>query len=169
MHAAASKGHTESVLVLLESGADVTSKRLLDGATPLLLACTDGYFETASALLDHPQIDANERNHQGMTPLELACCRNHTKIAELLINKGKVSSAIGVDPSLWMGLRFGSWMMRKQIPELAANQRILDIQIQVAEEERLLQEKEQLLKLANEKKSKKKPDKKTDKKEKKKR
>jgi ankyrin repeat protein len=164
VHVAASKGHTESVMVLLELGADVTSKRHLDGATPLWLACSAGHLETASALLDHPNIDANERNNDGVSPLECACTRNHLKVAELLISKGVSSS---VDPSLWMGLRFGSWMMRKQIPELAAKQRIIDEQLAKEEAERLAQE--ELLKAANEKKKKKPDAKKPDKKEKKKR
>jgi len=150
MHVAAGKGHTESVCVLLENGADVTSERALDGATPLWVACDAGHLNTAAALLDHPNINPNARNNEGTSPIESACSRNHHHVVELLISKG-VSSF--VDSNLWMGLRFGSWMARKQVPELAYQQCLLDKQKEKEEAEKAAQE--EISKTTDKKKTKK--------------
>mmetsp|Transcript_17480 Transcript_17480/g.34540 ORF Transcript_17480/g.34540 Transcript_17480/m.34540 type:complete len:421 (-) Transcript_17480:487-1749(-) len=108
LHAAALRGHTPTVSVLLESGADVTSRRGEDGATPLWLACDGGYIGTVAVLLAHPNCDPDAKTDDGVRPIECACTKNHTRVADLLLTKG-VSSF--VDPKLWMGLRFGAWMV----------------------------------------------------------
>mmetsp|Transcript_28985 Transcript_28985/g.64833 ORF Transcript_28985/g.64833 Transcript_28985/m.64833 type:complete len:142 (-) Transcript_28985:197-622(-) len=63
------------------------------------------------------------RTNDGVRPIEVACAKNHSAVADLLLSKGVTSF---VDPGLWMGLKMGSWMIRKQLPEVVERQRIAD-------------------------------------------
>lgn len=52
LHYAARTGHAAVSGLLLESGADITAKRLLDGATPLHVACASGHHMIVAQLLE---------------------------------------------------------------------------------------------------------------------
>ena len=93
----------------------------------------------------------------GVRPIECACARNHSGVVDLLLGAGVTSF---VDPGLWMGLRFGTWMMRRQLPEVLERQRLIveqeaaeEAAFKAAEEEKRLAAKE--AKEAEDKKNKK--------------
>jgi hypothetical protein len=90
-------------------------------------------------LLEQPSIEPDAATLDGVRPIERACYRNHAEITELLLVKG-VSSV--VNPSLWVGLKFGTWLLRKQLPEVVAKQRALEeaeAAVKAAEDERKAQ------------------------------
>lgn len=69
LHAAVSKGNTNSVALLVENGADVNA-RDGTGSTPLHLAVTERNKDLVEILLAH-QADPNLLNLFGQTPLDL--------------------------------------------------------------------------------------------------
>ncbi len=70
----------------------------------------------------------------GVRPIECACVHNHTAIASLLLARG-VSSL--VEPKIWMGLQYGTWLIGHQVPEMATQQTLLD-ELRLREEEDLI-------------------------------
>jgi ankyrin repeat protein len=68
---AARQGYTESVLALLDAGADVNQLSAGDKTSPLLIATINGHFDVAKALLDRGA-DPNLAGENGATPLYAA-------------------------------------------------------------------------------------------------
>ena len=86
LHSAASSGDAAMMSVLLGAGADVTSRRLSDGSTPLHGTASGfrGNGATVS-LLVQAGADVNARTHLGATPLHWAVSQgNHAAAARLL-------------------------------------------------------------------------------------
>jgi ankyrin repeat protein len=75
------------VKLLLQSGADVTVKRLTDGWSPLLIACHKGHESIAQLLID-AGADANMRSNGGYAPLHGACDEGNENAVKLLIESG---------------------------------------------------------------------------------
>ena len=70
LHAAADKGHPSVVMLLLECGADISS-RDSSSRTPLHLASYHGYAEVVSLLINRgAELNAEDFNHE--TPLYFA-------------------------------------------------------------------------------------------------
>jgi ankyrin repeat protein len=68
--AAASRGHDDMVLALLDAGVDVNQARTDDGATPLYTASQNGHQSLVESLLAVDDIDVNKaRTDDGSTPL----------------------------------------------------------------------------------------------------
>ena len=147
LHTASRCGLSKTVSTLLECGADVSSKRGGDKATPLWLAADGGHARTVEILLSDQKCDPDACSATGVRPLEAACAQNHREVAKLLIDKGKVSSQIS--NKHWLGLAFGNFLIRKQLPEVIAKQRAEDereaeeARQRALEEERLQREAEQ--------------------------
>lgn len=84
LHLAASKGHTEMVMLLLENGADVNSRNLC-GQTALMQACRQGYWEVVQALLvfgaNVTRVDYLSRK----TALHFAAEGGHVQCIRLLV------------------------------------------------------------------------------------
>ena len=84
----ASRGETEKVKALLESGADVeVEAKYMDGLTALMAAALKGHTDTVQALLD-AGADVEAKNNDGESALMLATFQGHTDIVELLKKAG---------------------------------------------------------------------------------
>ena len=70
LHEACGQGHTATVQLLLEAGADVNARHRR-GHTPLHWACEQRHPDVARLLLD-AGADVNARDEAGRTPLDLA-------------------------------------------------------------------------------------------------
>ncbi len=79
-------GHTKSVRVLLECGANV-NKQSRGGVTALMCACKNGEVEAVKLLLKHGA-DVNISNEDGATALMYACARGDVYLMGLLIESG---------------------------------------------------------------------------------
>jgi ankyrin repeat protein len=71
LHLAARQGHIETVLALLEAGADVNAASAGDQTSPLLIATINGHFDLGKTLLDLGA-DPNLVSEAGATPLYAA-------------------------------------------------------------------------------------------------
>ena len=100
LHEAASKGHTETVLALLEAGADPNAPitlglGLIGSQTPLDAAADGGHTETVAALLK-AGADPNAPGFTlgpgllgaSRTPLDAAAKGGHTKMVSALLKAG---------------------------------------------------------------------------------
>ena len=84
-------GHTETVTMLLEKGADVNAKDN-DGRTSLILASRYGHTEIVAMLLKKGA-DVNAKNIDGYTALIMASERGHAEIvSDLLANGADVNA-----------------------------------------------------------------------------
>uniref|UniRef100_A0A915CSY4 Non-specific serine/threonine protein kinase n=1 Tax=Ditylenchus dipsaci TaxID=166011 RepID=A0A915CSY4_9BILA len=91
LHHAAVKGHTQCVLVLLESGADIDalSEPAKGGLkSALMLASEQGKTETAELLVNYGA-DLFACDANGYSALQLAQLRAHDATAQLLINSSE--------------------------------------------------------------------------------
>jgi ankyrin repeat protein len=68
---AAREGHTESVLALLDAGADINELSAGDRTSPLLIATVNGHFDLANMLLERGA-DPNLTSDAGAAPLFVA-------------------------------------------------------------------------------------------------
>ena len=84
LHFAASKGHTDICVFLVQSGADVNAKEN-QGNTPLHLAAAKGHAETVDALLALGA-RAGETNAAGKVPGEVALSR---RVARAIAGLGR--------------------------------------------------------------------------------
>ena len=62
------------------------NSQLLDGSTPLHLACNAGQVEIAGILLNNNDLDPNIPDKDGDTPLHIACDRNSSDLVEVLLD-----------------------------------------------------------------------------------
>jgi ankyrin repeat protein len=88
MHIAASKGHTDIVLLLLEYGADVDGGGRGE-STPLYRAADNGKLEAGQYLLDRgADINARSPSSGEQTPLFRAVFHGHVEFARMLLKRG---------------------------------------------------------------------------------
>lgn len=83
---AASRGHAETVRILLGASADV-NVQAKDGQTALMRACDNGHIEIAAVLVG-AGADVNLATENGVTALKLATLMDHPEIIELLRQTG---------------------------------------------------------------------------------
>ncbi|XP_068581764.1 caskin-2-like isoform X2 [Cebidichthys violaceus] len=88
LHYAAWQGKSESVLMLLRSGASVNGVSL-DGHIPLHLAAQYGHYKVSEMLLQH-QSNPCLVNKAKKTPLDLACEFGRDQVAQLLLSSNMV-------------------------------------------------------------------------------
>ena len=88
MHAAASAGHANVLLLLTEHGADVNGWGMLD-ETPLLRASENARLEAGICLLD----SGADINAGSVTPLSRAAFKGHVEFARMLLERGAVVNA----------------------------------------------------------------------------
>ena len=82
---AARKGHSETVGVLAEGGAEINSRDFYHGSA-LWYAVNGGHIETVRVLLDSGA--DIEENHWGATPLSEAARLNYVDLVQLLLKRG---------------------------------------------------------------------------------
>lgn len=85
IHKAASLGHAEVLMLLLErTGAkpDIPNASL---ATPLHLACKNNRLDAAKFLIGCG-VDANSQDEHGQMPLLICCIHGHYDLAKMLID-----------------------------------------------------------------------------------
>jgi ankyrin repeat protein len=97
---AAENGHTATVQLLLEKGAEIESKDEL-GQTPLSQAAENGHTATIQLLLKKGA-EIESKNDNGLTPLLWATRNGHTATVQLLLKKGaKIYNEYSLTPLLW--------------------------------------------------------------------
>ena len=85
IHKAASLGHAESLMLLLErTGArpDIMNAAL---ATPLHLACKNNRVDAAKFLIGCG-VDANAQDEHGQVPLLICCIHGHFDLARMIVD-----------------------------------------------------------------------------------
>ena len=88
MQIAASEGHTDIVLLLLEYGADVDGRGRGE-STPLYRAADNGKLEAGQYLLDRgADINARSPSSGEQTPLFRAVFHGHVEFARMLLKRG---------------------------------------------------------------------------------
>ena len=96
LHYSAWPGDIEKVKELIEAGADVNAKDLIDGTTSLHWAAYFGHKEIVELLLKSgSKVDAKSNN--GNTPLYWAAYSGQEEVIELLITKGAKVNARNKD------------------------------------------------------------------------
>ena len=90
-HVASRRGHMDVVQLLLDHGADASTKDD-DKRTPLHLALQGGHLEIAWVLLEHCT-DTEVRDSGECTPLLLASQNGHVELARALLEKGADTEA----------------------------------------------------------------------------
>ena len=100
------QGNLALVLELLKYKNIPVNQSVINGFTPLMIACQKGYSDIAAALLRYPGIQVNQENLAGVSPLFMACGSGHVEVVrELLkhddikINQAKNASFLPVSPS----------------------------------------------------------------------
>lgn len=92
LHAAATAGHEDVVLVLIEHSADVAAKDLDAGETALHAAAFEGHAAVVLLLLDHAA-DVSAADSEGRTSLHKASSRGHEAVVLLLLEHAADVSA----------------------------------------------------------------------------
>ena len=83
-HIACAKGHTASLQVLVDCGANV-NRASNGGRTPAHTACSKGHAECLRVLLSRPGlVDLNMPANDGQTPAHLAAQYGHANCIEVL-------------------------------------------------------------------------------------
>lgn len=86
LNCAAKAGHTESVRVLVEAGADINARNR-NGETALMYATYENHVETAKLLLQLGT-DPNIATNSGLVPLHIACQKKMEEMCEVLLQGG---------------------------------------------------------------------------------
>jgi len=92
---AVSKGQTDRVLALLDSGADINTANAA-GLTLLMLAAKKGCLEIVRALLDRGAAVNTQATYYGWTALTYAANAGHEEIVRLLLEQGAALNAKAV-------------------------------------------------------------------------
>ena len=80
------KGHTDTVKLLLDRGANIEEKDNY-GITPIHRAAWEGQTDTVEFLLDRGA-NIEEKNNRGYTPIHSAAENGKTDTVELLLDRG---------------------------------------------------------------------------------
>ena len=88
-------GNSESVELLLKSGADVNAINV-DDRTPLLFACVAGNHSSVRLLLE-AGASVSTRDYEGNSALSVVSMSGHTDILELLLNSGSDVNSRNID------------------------------------------------------------------------
>lgn len=87
LHIASNNGHKETVIQLLQAGANPNIIRPLEQTSPLFMASQHGYTDIIQILLQHKaQVDAPFEN--GITPLIVAAQNGHLETVKCLLRWG---------------------------------------------------------------------------------
>lgn len=97
IYIAASKGHLESLEVLLKHGADF-NKPINHGMSPINNVAEKGFVNVLEALIT-AKADVNSPMPGGGSPIQIASLHGHTRLVELLL-EAKADSNIGWDPTM---------------------------------------------------------------------
>ena len=84
---ASSTGDIARVRSLLKEGADIESRNVMSGSTPLMEAAARGYYEISVLLIDSGA-DVNACDKHGGTPILAAANSGKIDILKLLIKNG---------------------------------------------------------------------------------
>jgi ankyrin repeat protein len=117
LHQSTSSGDIETLRYLLDHGAKVDRRSIIDHATPLHIASYSG-DEAITRLLMARGADINAQMINGNTPLHMALAGGHVTIAKLLLDRGaKVGAQVGgtVTPPLLLAARSGHGALVEQI------------------------------------------------------
>ena len=93
MYIAASEGHSDILLLLIERGADVDDRNE-DGNTPLHRASRNGRLEAVQLLLDRGA-DIDVQNNFNNSVLVYAMFGGHAEIARMLLDRGAMTDVQG--------------------------------------------------------------------------
>jgi ankyrin repeat protein len=99
---AAERGDADSVIALIERGADVNSATF-EGVTPLMYAASNGFAEIVMILVENTA-DINVLPHNGITALSGAILNDHYDIALYLLQNGadtEITDYRGLTPLLY--------------------------------------------------------------------
>lgn len=106
VHAAADRGHTQVVALLVDKGADLHGQTN-EGITPLHLAARGGHSGTAKLLISLGA-DANAATSNGLTPLHIAVQEGFTQGGSLGLKASSKSLCtvlvLGVEGSVFAPL-----------------------------------------------------------------
>lgn len=91
--AAAYKGATDSIHILVNNGANIESKDSA-GYTALMFACNAGELKAVKMLIDKGA-DVNARDNDDSTPIMFAAQHGHNDIVRILLGNGSDSSVRG--------------------------------------------------------------------------
>jgi ankyrin repeat protein len=92
LHRAALCGYPAVIESLLEAGASVKLRTLMDGATALHCAASKGHVQCVEILLRHKAF-VKTFDKQGNTPLHLAAWHGHDEVVQMLLDAGANLSA----------------------------------------------------------------------------
>ena len=124
LHAAASNGSLNCVLLLLEAGAEKNKGRRDTGATPLYLAAQNGHLEVVRILVGSGANKDQGLTRSGATPLHIAAQSGHIEIVRLLVESGAnkdQGTDTGTTP-LYMAVAMGHIEVIRILVESGANQ-----------------------------------------------
>ena len=92
---ASSEGHTETMSILLDKGANVNDKKN-DGVSSIISASYGGFIDAVKLLLDKgADVNAKCQNHE--TALMSASDKGHLDVVSMLIEKGADINAKSID------------------------------------------------------------------------
>lgn len=120
LHLACWKGLSRQIIErLLELGADVNLKSLLDGYNAIMCASRKGYRDIVELLLDRGA-NIHEKNNNGINALIYASSKGHKDIVELLLDRGadiKEKDCVGSN-----ALLYASYYGHRDVVELLLDQ-----------------------------------------------
>jgi ankyrin repeat protein len=85
--AAATKGHTTTMQLLINKGAKVNASSKENGITPLMFAAVNGRADAVKLLIEKGA-KVNAEDNDGITALMQACAGSHPQVVEELIRAG---------------------------------------------------------------------------------
>ena len=88
LHCAAERGHVESLLLLIEAGAEKNAQdQGRDGKTPLHVAAVSGQLDVVRHLVE-VGADKDQQTVDGSTPFLIAACQGHLEVVRHLVEVG---------------------------------------------------------------------------------